>query len=299
MERRPPRPPHPPAPSPPPGAPHAPRPAPTRRPGALPPARKRLGQHFLTDRHALARIVDALDPRTGETIVEIGPGRGAMTDLLAARAERLVAVEVDPLLVPMLRERYREHAHVRIEEGDVLECDLPALAGGAWALVGNVPYYITTPIIFRALRWPRPSRMVFLVQKEVAERVAAAAGHSEYGALSVNVQALAHAEMVGKVGAGSFRPRPKVDSAILRITPRTEPLVTPDEEAAFSRMVQGAFGQRRKQMRRVVRQLFSLEADEAERLCAAAGIDPQARPETLSPEAFVALLRAAPGRSGR
>jgi len=271
MDRRPPRPP---------------------RPGALPPVRKRLGQHFLTDRHALARIVDALDPHPGETIVEIGPGRGAMTDLLVSRAEKLVAVEVDPLLVPILRERYQQFEHVRIEEGDVLECDLPALVSGAWALVGNVPYYITTPIIFRALRSPRPSRMVFLVQKEVAERVAAPAGDPQYGALSVNVQALAHAEVVGKVGAGAFHPRPKVDSAILRITPRAVPLVTPGEEADFSRMVQAAFGQRRKQMRRVVRQLFSAGAAQAEQLCESAGIDPQARPETLAPEAFVALLRA-------
>lgn len=262
------------------------------RPGALPPVRKRLGQHFLTDRHALARIVDALDPHPGETIVEIGPGRGAMTDLLVSRAEKLVAVEVDPLLVPILRERYQQFEHVRIEEGDVLECDLPSLVSGGWALVGNVPYYITTPIIFRALRSPRPSRMVFLVQKEVAERVAAPAGDPQYGALSVNVQALAHAEVVGKVGAGAFHPRPKVDSAILRITPRAVPLVTPGEEVDFSRMVQAAFGQRRKQMRRVVRQLFSAGAAQAEQLCESAGIDPQARPETLAPEAFVALLRA-------
>jgi 16S rRNA (adenine1518-N6/adenine1519-N6)-dimethyltransferase len=268
------------------------RPPRPKRPGALPPVRKRLGQHFLTDRHALARIVDALDPHPGETIVEIGPGRGAMTDLLVSRAGKLVAVEVDPLLVPILRERYQQFEHVRIEEGDVLECDLPSLVSGAWALVGNVPYYITTPIIFRALRSPRPSRMVFLVQKEVAERVAAPAGDPQYGALSVNVQALAHAEVVGKVGAGAFHPRPKVDSAILRITPRAVPLVTPGEEADFSRMVQAAFGQRRKQMRRVVRQLFSAGAAQAEQLCESAGIDPQARPETLAPEAFVALLRA-------
>lgn len=267
-------------------------------PRALPPARKRLGQHFLTDRPALARIVEALDPRPGETIVEIGPGRGALTDRLAARAERLVAVEVDPLLVPVLRARYRDAPHVRIVEADVLACDLPALVEGGWALVGNVPYYITTPILFRALRSPRPSRMVFLVQKEVAERVAAPAGAPSYGALSVNVQALAEAEVVGKVGAGAFHPRPRVDSAILRLTPRSAPLVTPAEEGAFARMVQGAFGQRRKQMRRVVRQLFALGADEAERRCQAAGIDPQARPETLAPDAFVALLRASPGAPG-
>jgi len=163
---------------------------------SLPPARKRLGQHFLTDRTALERIVQAVDPQPGETIVEIGPGRGALTDLLAQRAERLVCVEVDPLLVPVLRARYADRPHISIVEGDVLDVELPSLATGAWALVGNVPYYITTPIIFQALRSPRPSRMVFLVQREVAERVAAPPGSEEYGALSVNVQALARAEVV-------------------------------------------------------------------------------------------------------
>lgn len=261
---------------------------------SLPPARKRLGQHFLTDRSALERIVQAVDPRPGETIVEIGPGRGALTDLLAARAERLVCVEVDAMLIPHLRQRYADRPHVTIVEGDVLEVSLPSMIDGPWALVGNVPYYITTPIIFQALRSPRPSRMVFLVQREVAERVAAPPGDDAYGALSVNVQALAHAEVVAKVPAGAFHPRPKVDSAILRLTPRADPVVTTEEEGAFSRMVQGAFGQRRKQMRRVVRELFGLGAEAAEQLLATCGIDVAVRPETLSPDAFARVLRAAP-----
>ncbi|MCC6931165.1 MAG: ribosomal RNA small subunit methyltransferase A [Gemmatimonadaceae bacterium] len=259
---------------------------------SLPPARKRLGQHFLTDRTALERIVQAVDPRPGETIVEIGPGRGALTDLLAQRAERLVCVEVDPLLVPVLRARYADRPHVSIVEGDVLDVELPSLAPGAWALVGNVPYYITTPIIFQALRSPRPLRMVFLVQREVAERVAAPPGSEAYGALSVNVQALASAEVVARVPAGAFHPRPKVDSAILRLVPRPDPVVRPDEEAAFARMVQAAFGQRRKQMRRVVRELFSLGAAEAEALLAKCAIDVAVRPETLSSEEFARVLRA-------
>jgi 16S rRNA (adenine1518-N6/adenine1519-N6)-dimethyltransferase len=262
---------------------------------ALPPARKRLGQHFLTDRRALDRIVDALDPRPGETIVEIGPGRGAMTDLLVARAERLVAVEVDALLIPVLRARYASAPHVTIVEADVLEQSLPALVTGPWALVGNVPYYITTPIIFQALRAPRPSRMVFLVQKEVAERVAAPPGDDAYGALSVNVQALAAAELVARVPAGAFRPRPKVDSAILRITPRPDPIVTPDEEGPFSRLVQAIFGQRRKQMRRVVRVLYGVPAERAEEALAGSDIPVDARPETLAPIAFARLLRAMGG----
>lgn len=264
------------------------------RPHALPPARKRLGQHFLTDRTALERIVQAIAPHAGETIVEIGPGRGALTDLLAQQAERLVCVEVDTKLVPVLRARYADRPHVSIVEGDVLDVDLPSLVTGEWALVGNVPYYITTPIIFQALRAPRPSRMVFLVQREVADRVAAPPGSDAYGALSVNVQALARAEVVARVPAGAFHPRPKVDSAILRLTPRPDPVVTAAEEGAFSRMVQAAFGQRRKQMRRVVRELFGVGAEAAEGILAACEVDVTARPETLSPEAFARILRAAP-----
>ena len=270
-----------------------------RPPSSLPPARKRLGQHFLTDRRTLERIVEAVAPQPGETIIEIGPGRGALTDLLIERAERLVAVEIDALLVPVLRTRYASRPHVTIVEGDILGLSLPSLAEGAWALVGNVPYYITTPIIFQALRSPRPSRMVFLVQREVAERVAAPAGDDAYGALSVNVQALADAELVARVPAGAFHPRPKVDSAILRLTPRERPVVLPEEEVGFSRLVQGAFGQRRKQMRRVVRELYGVGPEEAERVLAACDIGITARPETLRPEDFACLLRAAGNLPGQ
>jgi len=262
---------------------------------ALPPARKRLGQHFLTDRRSLERIAEAVGPLPGETVVEIGPGRGALTDLLAACAERVVAVELDPLLIPVLRSRYALAPHVTIVEGDVLETSLPALVHGPWALVGNVPYYITTPIIFQALQAPRPSRMVFLVQREVAERVAAAPGDDAYGALSANVQALATAEVVARVPAGAFHPRPKVDSAILRITPRADPVVTTEEERPYSRLVQGACGQRRKQMRRVLRSLYAIGAEEAERALAACDIAVAARPETLAPIDFARLLRAMGG----
>lgn len=262
----------------------------------LPPPRKRLGQHFLTDRRALERIAEAVDPQPGETIIEIGPGRGALTDLLVARADRLVAIEVDKLLVPVLRARYAALPHVTIVEGDVLDLSLPSLAAGPWALVGNVPYYITTPIIFQALRSPRPSRMVFLVQREVAERVAAAPGDDAYGALSVNVQALADAEVVARVPAGAFHPRPKVESAILRLTPRAQPVVTSDEESPFSRLVQAAFGQRRKQMRRVVRELYDVGPVEAERILGACDIAITARPETLAPPDFARLLRAGGSR---
>ena len=256
----------------------------------LPRPRKRLGQHFLVDRTALERIADALAPTRDDTVVEIGPGRGALTDLLSARAKRVVAIELDRDLVPYLRDRYREAGNVEVIERDVLELTLADVAGGDFLLAGNVPYYITTPILFHALAPPRPARAVYLVQREVAERVVAPPGSRTYGALSVNVQGFAYAELVGRVPAGAFRPPPAVESAILRVTPREHAVVPPSLEPAFRSLVQEAFGLRRKQMRRVVRTLASLDPDRADVALVAAEIDPESRPETLGPEDFARLL---------
>jgi 16S rRNA (adenine1518-N6/adenine1519-N6)-dimethyltransferase len=265
---------------------------PRRDRGGLPPARKSLGQHFLADRRILGRIADALQLQGGETVVEIGPGRGALTDILAELAGRLIAVEVDRALAAILRERYARRSNVLIAEADVLQVSLGALAAGTYVLVGNVPYYITTPILFHALEHPRAERSVYLVQREVADRLTAAPGSKEYGALTVNVAAVARAEMLFKVPAGAFSPPPKVESAVVRITPLATPHVTHEEEEPLRKLVQGAFGMRRKQMRRVIRTLRSLGAEEADVVLGAAGIDPEARPETLSVEQFVKLLRS-------
>jgi 16S rRNA (adenine1518-N6/adenine1519-N6)-dimethyltransferase len=264
------------------------------RAGGLPRPRKRFGQHFLRDRGILAKIADALQLTGTETVVEIGPGRGALTDLLVERAGRLLAIEVDRDLAAHLRERYADRPHVLVVEADVLTVDLGALAGTDYVLAGNVPYYITTPILFHALRHPRPARAVYLVQREVAERAAAAPGGKEYGALSVNVQSVARVELLSRVPPGAFQPPPQVDSAVIRVTPRPDPVVTPDEEARFRSVVQEAFGLRRKQLRRVVRTIARLDAERADAVLAAAGLDPEARPETLSPEAFARLVRALP-----
>lgn len=258
----------------------------------LPRPKKRLGQHFLTDRHLLARIADALGATREDTVIEIGPGRGALTEQLIARAGRLIAVELDRELAPLLAERYRALPQVRIVEGDVLEQDLGALAGGPYLLAGNVPYNITTPILFHAMRRPRPLRAVYLVQKEVADRVVAAPGSDAYGALSVNVQALMRAEYLFTVGARAFTPPPKVESAVLRITPRESPLLEAAEEEPYRQLVQGAFGLRRKQMRRVLRTVHGWDAERADAVLHVAGIDPEARPETLAPADFARLLRA-------
>jgi 16S rRNA (adenine1518-N6/adenine1519-N6)-dimethyltransferase len=258
----------------------------------LPRPRKRLGQHFLADPVALGRIADALAPTASDTVVEIGPGRGALTDLLSARAQRVIAIELDRDLVPYLRERYRSAGNVEIIEQDVLEVNLAEIAGGEFLLAGNVPYYITTPILFHALEPPRASRAVYLVQREVAERVVAPPGSRTYGALSVNVQGFAHAELVAHVPAGAFRPPPKVESAILRVTPRADPIVPQEAERAFRTLVQSAFGLRRKQMRRVIRTVAHMDADASDRVLETAGIDPECRPETLAPDDFARLLRA-------
>jgi 16S rRNA (adenine1518-N6/adenine1519-N6)-dimethyltransferase len=236
-----------------------------KTPRGLPPVRKSLGQHFLNDRRILQRIVDSLELTGSETVIEIGPGRGSLTDLLVPAVRRLIVIEYDRALA----------------------------AGGPYSLVGNVPYYITTPILFHALQAPRPARAVYLVQREVAARIAASPGSEEYGALSANVQAVAHAKLLFRVAPGSFHPPPKVESAVVRIEPRPDPVVAPSEETAFRRFVQDAFGMRRKQMRRVLREILSIDAGAADAMLSAASIDPMTRPETLSPEDFARLLRAA------
>ena len=266
--------------------------APSRRRGAFPPTRKSLGQHFLSDRRILGRIADALQLKGGETVLEIGPGRGALTDILAERAGRLIAIEYDRALAELLRQRYAKRGNVLIAEADVLAVSLGELAAGPYSLVGNVPYYITTPILFHALVPPRADRAVYLVQKEVADRLVAAPGTGEYGALTVNVAAVARAESLFKVPAGAFSPPPRVESAVVRITPLIHPLAAQEEERPLRTLVQNAFGMRRKQMRRVLRSLLNLDVAAAEGLLMEAGINPEVRPETLSPEQFVALLRA-------
>jgi 16S rRNA (adenine1518-N6/adenine1519-N6)-dimethyltransferase len=260
--------------------------------GAPPPVLKRFGQHFLNDPRLLARIADAAELTGRETVIEVGPGRGSLTDQLVPRAQRVIAIEIDRALAQRLRERYASEPKVEIVEGDVLAQDLGALAGGPYALIGNVPYYITTPIIFHALSAPRPTRAVFLVQREVAERMAAPPGSKTYGALSVTLQSLATVELLFSVPSGAFKPPPKVESAVVRITPRETTGVPVALEEKFRRMVQGAFAQRRKQMGRVLRSLASLDAPAADALLTGIGIAPEARPETLSPADFARLFAA-------
>jgi 16S rRNA (adenine1518-N6/adenine1519-N6)-dimethyltransferase len=257
-----------------------------------PRARKRLGQHFLNDPRILDRIVSALQLRGDETVIEVGPGRGSLTERLAERCARLVAIELDRELAPRLREQFSRNKHVSIVEGDVLDLPLGELAGGPYCLIGNVPYYITTPILFHALERPRADRSVFLVQREVAERMAAPAGADAYGALSVNLQSVANVSLLFRVAAGAFTPAPKVESAVVRVTPREDPVVTADEETGFRRFVQAAFAQRRKQLKAIVRTTARLDTEHAATLISSLGLAPEARAETLTAGEFAALYRA-------
>jgi 16S rRNA (adenine1518-N6/adenine1519-N6)-dimethyltransferase len=241
----------------------------------VPRAKRRLGQHFLTDPRLLGRIADALGAGPGDTVLEIGPGPGGLTAALVERAGRLVAIEKDADLVPALRERFPA---ATIVEGDALETDWPAVAG--------------PPLIDKALDPPRPVRIVFLVQKEVADRVTAPAGEPAYGALSVGVQSVAAAERLFIVPAGAFHPRPKVDSAVLRLTPLAEPLVDPAEQWGFRRLVVGLFGFRRKQLARGLRELTGWEPARVGEVLARIGVPPASRPEVVAPGTFAMLLRA-------
>lgn len=251
-------------------------------------AKRRLGQHFLFDPRILARIADALEAKPSDTVLEIGPGPGGLTTALAQRAGRVVAIEKDRELAAELRRRL---PRITLVEGDALDADWRQVAGPDFLLAGNIPYHITSPLIDKALEPPMPRRVVFLVQKEVADRVVAAPGTADYGALSVGVQAVAEAERLFGVPAGAFRPRPQVDSAVLRLRPAAAPLVGADSRAGFRRLVVGLFGFRRKQLLRGVRHLTGWDAGRVEEVLERVGLDPTVRPESLDPAQFARLFK--------
>ena len=248
--------------------------------------KKSLGQHFLSDPRILHRIRAALPAPAGARVLEIGPGRGALTRELLAAGFRVTGIERDRDLVPMLRSRFPD---LSLVEGDALEVDWVASLGadpGAWYLIGNIPYNITSPLIDRALETdPLPESIVYLVQKEVALRLAAEPGTAEYGALTVGVQAAARVERLFTVPAGAFQPVPKVDSAVVRLTPKPADLRPPDARR-FRRIVVGLFGARRKQLVRGMQTGLGCSAEAARRVVERAGLDPARRPETFSGAEF-------------
>jgi 16S rRNA (adenine1518-N6/adenine1519-N6)-dimethyltransferase len=207
---------------------------------------RRLGQHFLSRQSILERIAEAVCPEPCPLVLEIGPGRGALTSHLLTRAERVIAVEIDTVLVQYLRAKFRQEPRVEIVEGDILKTDLSAW--GPLAVAGNLPYYITSPIVEKTLSLgPNLSQAVFLVQKEVAERLIAAPGSRAYGFLSVQTQLYSTPELLFTVPAAAFHPPPKVDSAVVRLVPRADPSV-PNAKALL-RFISRCFQHKRKTIR--------------------------------------------------
>jgi 16S rRNA (adenine1518-N6/adenine1519-N6)-dimethyltransferase len=264
-------------------------------PESFPPPRRSLGQNFLVDPNLRRRIVEEVAPGPDETILEIGPGRGALTDGLAEGAGRLVLVELDRELARRLQERFAGDDRVRVLQQDILEVDLRDLVEDPAALrvVGNIPYNVTTPILFHLLRPPRPREIVLMVQKEVADRILAEPGTGAYGALSVGVRVVATVERLLSVPPGAFRPRPRVESTVIRIRPLDPPPLAPGEEGALRRLTRALFQWRRKQLQKTLRDHSELKCDEGmvEALLGAAGAEPADRPETVSPEGFREMAR--------
>ncbi|MBV9110446.1 MAG: ribosomal RNA small subunit methyltransferase A [Gemmatimonadetes bacterium] len=270
-------------------------------PDELPRAKRALGQNFLIDPNLQRRIVDALEPGPDDEVLEIGPGVGALTRHLAGRVRRLVLVELDNNLAARLREEFAGDPSVEVINEDVLDVPLERVSADPARLkvIGNIPYNITTPILFSLLeRRPRPAVIVLMVQREVADRILEPAGSKTYGALAVGVQAVADARRVLNVSREAFRPVPDVMSSVVKIIPHHPPRLTPEEEAALRELTRAAFQQRRKQFQRILRDAWHLSVDEVEAIGKAAEMDLVQRPESFPPDKFIDLSRVLRERTG-
>ncbi|HEY7203626.1 MAG TPA: 16S rRNA (adenine(1518)-N(6)/adenine(1519)-N(6))-dimethyltransferase RsmA [Methylomirabilota bacterium] len=270
-------------------------PPPMRRPATRGRTRA-LGQHFLRDRSVVDRIVDLVRPTPRDLVVEIGPGRGALTEALASRAGRLIALEIDGDLVVTLQARFAAAPHVEIRQADARRFDatgfraLVPAPDGRLIVVGNLPYSVGKPILAALVdAGPAIDEMALMLQKEVAERVAAPPGGKTYGALSVLTQVSASVELAFSVPPGAFSPPPQVDSAVIRLVPHREPPVPIADPSRFGAVVRAAFGQRRKSLANALAAGLAVPADRARRLAQAAGIDPGRRAESLSLAEFARL----------
>lgn len=253
------------------------------------PPKKSLGQHFLHERGVVEKIILAVDPQPGDRLVEIGPGQGALTLPLLDRHGALTAIEFDRGLIQPLTAAARPHGKLTLIQANVLDVDFTALADGRpLRLVGNLPYNLSSPILFHALDHAASiGDMHFMLQKEVVERAAAAPGSKVYGRLSVMLQACCEVTALFTVGPDAFRPPPKVDSAVMRLRPRDPAGIGIDDRARFADIVRAAFGQRRKTLRNALRETCGEDAIRA------AGIDPQLRAEQLAVADFVRLANQA------
>jgi 16S rRNA (adenine1518-N6/adenine1519-N6)-dimethyltransferase len=258
-------------------------------------ARKRFGQNFLTDARVIQRIVDIIAPQPGQLILEIGPGQAALTVPLADTGADLHLVEIDRDLAASLERRFRDTANVHVHCGDALRMDLAEFAAGNnFRLVGNLPYNISTPLLFHVLRWRQQIvDMHFMLQREVVERMAAQPGSKAWGRLSIMCQYYCEVTPLFSVPPEAFSPPPKVHSSIVRLLPHSRPPVRVSDMARFEQVVARAFSMRRKTLRNSLAGVLDADA------IAAAGIDPGLRPEALSLEQFAALADQIPPNNPR
>ena len=258
--------------------------------------RKRLGQCFLHDGHVMRHIVSLADLCSDDTVIEIGAGLGVMTALIAAEAKQVIALEIDPHLLAVLQEQLKKNGNVRIVHTDVLKFDLPQaaqnLSVNKLKVIGNIPYHISTPILFHLIASRRAvSSAVLMVQKEVAERITAGPGTKSYGIPSVYTAVFAHAAYAFTVPASCFHPVPKVTSAVLKIGFRTAPLGFIKDEGLFGEVVHAAFGNRRKTLMNNLRhhRRFTVSEETLRLLFEAQNLDVRIRGEALTPTQFIAL----------
>ncbi len=253
------------------------------------PAKKQLGQHFLHEQGVIAKIIQAVNPHPGDHLVEIGPGQGAITFPLLERAKTLTVIEFDRDLIIPLSQAAMGRGELRIIHKDVLDVDFGKLGAGIdvegpLRLVGNLPYNISSPILFHAIEHAQTIRdMHFMLQKEVVDRMAAAPGSKVYGRLSVMVQAYCAVTPLFTVAPGAFKPPPKVDSAVVRLVPKPIEKVTMIDPKRFADVVRDAFGQRRKTLRNALQNQCNADLIES------VGINPGLRAEQLSVESFITL----------
>jgi 16S rRNA (adenine1518-N6/adenine1519-N6)-dimethyltransferase len=251
-------------------------------------ARKRFGQNFLHDQHVINRIISRFHPQQGEFIVEIGPGLGALTWPLLDQIDELHAIELDRDLVARFEADPRSSGRLFLHQQDALTFDFSTLATppDKLRIIGNLPYNISTPLLFHLLEFaPNIQDMMFMLQKEVVQRITAGPGGKNYGRLSVMLQAKCTIEKILDVSPGAFTPAPKVDSAVVQLTPHTSPVIDIPDSENFAMIVKASFTQRRKTLRNNLKGILN----ESEII--AAGVDPSVRAETLSLENFAALAK--------
>ena len=255
--------------------------------------KKSLGQNFLVDEGAAGRIVAAAELSPDDVVLEVGPGLGALTRHLASTVARVVAVELDQRLIPVLQHALTAYPNVELIHGDILQLNLACVLPPGYKVVANIPYYITSALLRHLLEADvRPSLMVLTVQQEVAQRIVASPGAMSL--LAVSVQFYGQARIVARIKAGAFYPRPKVDSAVVRIrpSPAARPSLGVNDVELFFHLARAGFGQRRKQLHNALASGLGRPRGEISVALAQAGVDPQRRAETLTLEEWAALTRA-------